>query len=152
MKEVEVHINEWIEKISKLQPELNGFSICPYAKAAKYTIIRCRVEDIIPVEDYDVVFYVVEDYLDLQSIQYWVNFYNELYTQYIFLEDHADYDTYINNIQTNNGKYNLILMQDLQKLRNSREILSNTEYYANWSDDMLREVLANDYEIVKKSG
>lgn len=152
MKEVEIHINEWIEKISKLQPELNGFSICPYAKSAKYTIIYCRIEDIIPVADYDVVFYVVEDYLDLQNIQYWVNFYNQLYTQYIFLEDHAGYDTYINGIQTNNSKYNLILMQDLQKLRESREILSNTEYYANWSDDMLREVLANDYEIVKKSG
>lgn len=152
MKEIEVHINEWIEKISKLQPELNGFSICPYAKSAKYTIIHCRVEDIIPVADYEVVFYVVENYLDLQTIQYWVKFYNQLYTQYIFLEDHADYDTYINDIQTNNGKYNLILMQDLQKLRNSREILSNTEYYTHWSDDMLREVLANDYEIVKKSG
>lgn len=152
MKEVEVHINEWIEKISKLQPELNGFSICPYAKSANYTIIHCRVEDIIPVADYDVVFYVVDDYTDLQTIQYWVKFYNQLYTQYIFLEDHADYDTYINDIQTNNGKYNLILMQDLQKLRNSREILSNTEYYTHWSDDMLREILADDYELITKSG
>lgn len=152
MNEIQIHIDEWIEKISKIRPELNGFAVCPYAKSAKYTIINCRIEDIVPVTGYDVVFYVVEDYLDLQTIQYWVNFYNQLYVQYVFLEDHADYDTYIDGIQTNNGKYNLILMQNTQKLHNSRETLSTTEYYTHWSDDMLREILADDYELITKSG
>ena len=152
MNEIQIHIDEWVEKISKIHPELNGFAVCPYAKSAKYTIINCRIEDIIPVTGYDVVFYVVEDYLDLQAIQYWVNFYNQLYVKYVFLEDHADYDTYINGIQTNNGKYNLILMQNTQKLHNSREILSVTKYYTHWSDDMLREILADDYELIAKSG
>lgn len=147
MREVEAHIGEWIEKISIIHPKLGNFSVCPYASAAKYTIIECNVEDIVPVKGYDVVFYVVEDYLDLTSIQYWVNFYNNLFNEYVFLEDCATYDTFLSGIQTNNGKYNLILMQNREKLRKHRHILRNLGYYENWDDDMLREILADDYEI-----
>lgn len=152
MNQVEAHIREWIAKISKIRPELGGFSVCPYASTAKIQIIECLAEDIEPIEGFDVVFYVVEDYFDLASIQYWVNFYNNLYDEYIFLEDHAGYNTFINGIQTNNGKYNLILQQNREKLRKHRQVLRDLGYYSHWNDEMMREILGEDYEIVKKSG
>jgi hypothetical protein len=152
MKEIEAHIREWVEKISTVRPELGGFSACPYASKANYTIIETLAEDIMPIDGYDVVFYVVEDYFDLQSVQYWVDFYNSLYDEYIFLEDFAGYNTFINGIQTNNGKYNLILMQHREKLRKHRQILRDLGYYAHWNDAMMREILGEDYEMVKKSG
>lgn len=152
MVEIEAHIREWVEKISTVRPELGGFSTCPYASKAKYTIIETLAEDIVPISGYDVVFYVVEEYFDLQSIQFWVEFYNNLYGEYIFLEDHADYNSFINGIQTNNGKYNLILMQNREKLRKHRQILRDLGYYAHWNDEMMREILGEDYEMVKKSG
>ena len=141
MNAVAEHIHEWIKKISIVHPELGNVSICPYAATANYNIIECVVEDIIPVKGYDVIFYVIEDYLDLQSVQFWVSYYNKLYTDYIFLEDHATYDSYIKGIQTNNGKYNLILMQDRKKLLKHREILRETGYYSHWNAEMLKEIL-----------
>ena len=150
MKEIEAHIREWIEKISTMRPELGGFSVCPYASMAKIQIIECKAKDIVPVTGFDVVFYVVESNATLTSIQYWVKFYNNLYNEYIFLEDCAEYDTFINGIPTNNGKYNLILMQNSAKLRKHREILRDLGYYAHWNDEMMREILEEDYQLVKK--
>lgn len=152
MSQVEAHIKEWIEKISHIRPELGGFSICPFASTAKYLITESLAEDIMPVTGYDVVFYVVEDYFDLQSLQFWVKFYNDLYPEYIFLEDHAEYDTFINGIQTNNGKYNLILAQNREKLRKHRNILRDLGYYAHWNDEMMQEILGEDYEKLGFSG
>jgi hypothetical protein len=152
MEQVEAHIREWIAKISKIRPELGGFSVCPYASTAKIKVIECLAEDIEPIEGFDVVFYVVEECVDLASVQYWVSFYNKLYDQYVFLEDFAGYDTFINGIQTNNGKYNLILMQNRDKLRKHRQILRDLGYYAHWNDEMMREILGEDYKIVKNSG
>lgn len=152
MKEIEAHIREWIGKISTVRPELGGFSVCPFASTAKIKIIECQSKDIEPINGFDVIFYVVEEWFDLQSIQYWVNFYNKLYPEYIFLEDHANYNTFINGIQTNNGKYNLILAQKRDKLRKHRRILRDLGYYAHWNDEYLREILGEDYETIRNSG
>lgn len=152
MTEVEAHIKDWIQKVSKVRPELGGFSVCPFASTAKYKIVECQAEDIIPISGYDVVFYVVEDYFDLESVQFWVDFYNNLYPEVLFFKDCGSYDTYIGDVQTNNGKYNLILMQDKEDLRKNRQRLAKTGYYHHWNDAYLREILGDDYEIVKKSG
>jgi len=150
MNEIETHIHEWIRKISKVRPELGNFSVCPFASEAKYKIIECQAEDIVLISGYDVVFYVIEDYFDLQSVQFWTNFYNKMYPEFIFLEDHATSNSFINGIQTNNGKYNLILMQDRQKLRKHRQILRNAGYYAHWNDEMMREILGEDINLFDK--
>ena len=152
MQEIHAHIGEWVEKISKVRPELGGFSICPYANKANFEIIECKAKDITPITGYDVVFYVIESYYDLTSIEYWVKFYNRVYGEYIFLEDCASYNTFLNGIQTNNGKYNLILMQNREKLRKHRAVLRDLGYYAHWNDEMMREILSEDYELVKNSG
>ena len=68
----------------------------------------------------------------------------------IFLEDAAEKPSYVGEIQSNNGIYNLILMQNRDKLRKMREKLGSTQYYDYWSDNFLREVLADDYELVQK--
>jgi ssDNA-specific exonuclease RecJ len=149
---VEAHIKDWISKISEFRPELGGFSVCPYASKAKYKIIECKAEDIMPISGYDVLFYVIEDYFDLQSVEFWVNYYNKKYPEYIFLEDHATSDSYINGVQTNNGKYNLILAQNREDLRKNRQKLATSGYYYHWNDEYLREILGNDYEMVKNSG
>lgn len=150
MSEVEVHIEEWIKKISSIRPELGNFSVCPFASEAKYKIIETLAEDIVPISGYDVVFFVVEDYFDLKSVEFWTNFYNKLFPEYIFLEDHASYDTFINGVQSNNGKYNLILMQNREKLRNHRKILVNLGYYSHWNDEFLKEILGDDIDLLDK--
>ena len=105
-----------------------------------------------PLNGCDVVIFVVEDYLDVDAIQFWCDFYNKKHDDYIFLEDCAYTDFHINGIKTNNGKYNLVLCQKKQKLLESRKILSKSGYYDHWDDEMVSEILGEDQNIVKKTG
>ena len=151
MIEIEEHIKDWINKISEVRPELGNFSICPYSSTASYEIIQAPIDDIIPIKGFDVDIFVVEDYLDATAIQMWCEIYNTIYKDYIFLEDCGNYHTFINGVQTNNGKYNLLLCQSKEKLRQKREILAKSGYYEHWNDAMMQEILGNDYEIVKNA-
>lgn len=126
--EKELFILNWIREVSKVRPELNGFAICPFASSSKYKIIECDVEEIIPLDGYDVIIYIIEDYFDLDAVQFWVNYYNSVYEGWKFFEDCGSYKTFIQGIQTNNSKYNLILAQPTQKLRKFRENLAKSSY------------------------
>ena len=147
--EKESYILNWIKEVSKVRPELNGFAICPFASKSKFKIIECSVDELFVLDGYQVLIFIVEDYLDLDTIDFWVNFYNSKYPNWKFFEDCGSYDTYINGIKTNNGKYNLILGQPTDKLRKFRENLAKTSYYDLWDDEYLKEILENDYDIIK---
>ena len=138
-------ILEWIKNVSEIRPELGGFSICPFAKSARYEILKIDIDKIYPISDFDVVIYIVEE-TDLETINWWVDFYNKKYNNWLFFEDCASYDTFINGVQTNNGKYNLILGQPKEKLRKFREILKKTDYYSYWDEDYYKEIMNSDCE------
>ena len=149
MSEKEQYILNWIKEVSVIRPELKNFAICPFASKSKFKIIECSIEELYTHNDYDVLIFIVEDYLNLSAIQFWINHYNSLYTEWKFFKDCRSYDTYINGIQTNNGKYNLILAQPSKKLRFFRQQLSKTSYYKQWNDDYLREILEDDYDLIE---
>jgi hypothetical protein len=146
----ELFILNWIKDVSKVRPELNGFSVCPFAANSKFKIVECSVEDIVPIDGYQVIIYIIEDTFKLKEVQFWVDFYNSKYDNWKFFEDCGSYDTFINGIQTNNGKYNLILAQPTEKLRKFREKLAQTSYYDLWDDDYLKEILEDDYDVIEK--
>jgi len=137
------HIEKWIQQVSQAHPELGGFSICPFAKRAKYKILFCSVNSIQPEESYDVIIYVIDEE-KLEEIQKWVEILNQKHPNWLFFEDCASYDTYINGIRTNNGKYNLILGQPKEKLRKFRDILKKTDYYSYWSKEYYDEIMSSD--------
>jgi len=103
---------------------LNGFAICPFAARSKYKVVECPASAIEVVEGLEVIIYVIEDHFNLEEVQKWVEICNSKYQDWKFFEDCGAYDTFIKGIQTNNGKYNLILGQPKQKLRKFREILA----------------------------
>jgi hypothetical protein len=148
--EKELYILNWIQKVSEVREELSGFAICPFASNSKFKIIECSAKDIVPIEGYQVIIFIIEDHLDLNLIDSWVSFYNSKYKNWKFFEDCGQYDTYINGIQTNNGKYNLILAQPSNKLRKFRESLAKTSYYDMWDEQYLKEILEDDYDIIEK--
>ena len=141
-------ILQWIHNVSEIRPEIGGFAICPFAKQSKYEIIECKSSDIRPIDGIDVIIYVIESDLTFDQVKEWVKIYNQRHPDWKFFEDCAFYDTYINGIQTNNGKYNLILTQPKAKLRKFREILSKTNYYNYWSNDYLKEILEEDINLL----
>jgi hypothetical protein len=133
-------LNSWIDKVSQSRPELGNFAICPYAKNSHYNIVKCPIDSLVPIGGYEVVIYLI-DSSDLNTINKWVEHYNEKYPEWLFFEDCADYDTFINGVQTNNQKYNLILGQPKEKLLKFREALKKTDYYSYWSDSYYSEIV-----------
>lgn len=136
------YIKNWINEVSQVRRELGGFSVCPFAAKAYYKIIECPIDKIEPIEGFDVNIYIIDEG-DLDVINNWVKQYNNKYEDWLFFEDCASNNTFINNVQTNNGKYNLILGQPKEKLMKFREILKKTEYYSYWSKDYYNEIVGD---------
>ena len=143
------YILHWIQEISKVRPELGNFSISPYASGANFSIQEQKLSEITPNDDFDVIIYVVEDSLDAQFLYDTVDNYNRNYPDYKFIPDHAKTKTYIQGIQTSNGKYNLVLCQSRNELTEARKKLAKTNYYDYWEKNYLKEVLENDYGIIR---
>ena len=142
------YILEWIRKISKVRPELGNFSICPYASGANFSIQEEKLCRIVPNSDFDVIIYIVEDNIDAEFLYDAVDDYNHNYPNYKFIADHGKTKTYIQGIQTSNGKYNLVLCQSRNELTEAREKLAKTNYYDYWDKNYLEEVLEDDYRII----
>ncbi len=144
-------IESWIESVTRENASLGGFPVCPYAKHSKYKIIECGVEEIDVHEDYDVVVYIVEDKFSPINLRKWCDFYNAQHEGYIFLDDQRDVGTYIKDVKTGNGRYNLILCQSKAKLRRFREMLSKTDYYDYWDKSYLETILGEDLDVICQS-
>ena len=143
------YILEWIRKISKVRPELGNFSICPYASGANFSIQEQKLCQIVPNSDFDVIIHIVEDNIDANYLYDAVDDYNFNYPDYKFIADHGKTKTYIQGIQTSNGKYNLVLCQPRKELTEARKKLAKTDYYNHWDKNYLKEVLEEDYGLIK---
>ena len=152
MTEKEAYVHEWIQEVSKEHEQLGGFAVCPYASKSKSLIVETPIDGIEPEPGHDVIIFIVEDFWRLDRVQNWVDIYNEKYPLYGFFADCASKKTFINGIQTNNKKYNLILSQSKKKLSKIRKELSKTEYYNYWDEKYLKEILGDDYDLVKSKG
>ena len=142
------YILHWISQISKIRPELGNFSICPYASGANFNIQEDQLLEIVPNSDYDVIIHIVEDDIDADFLYEAVDDYNLIYPEYKFIADHGKTKTYIQGIQTSNGKYNLVLCQPRKELTEAREKLAKTNYYDYWDKNYLEEVLEDDYKLI----
>ena len=143
------YILRWIQEISKIRPELGNFSICPYASGANFSIQEQKLSRIVPNSDFDVVIYIVEDNITANFLYDAVDDYNSNYPDYKFIADHGKTKTYIQGIQTSNGKYNLVLCQSRKELTEARKKLAKTDYYSYWDKDYLEEVLEDDISVTQ---
>jgi len=135
-------IKDWVEHISKPRQELGGMSVCPYAKGAEYELIETDGSDINPPPwDFDLIIYKLpDDYTDIE-VDDIAREYNKIFSDMVFLPDPKNRVTEINNVTTNNGKYNLILCQWRDNLDLARTKLKKTDYYTYWSESYLKEIL-----------
>jgi hypothetical protein len=144
----EQKINEWIKSTSKIRPELNGFAICPFASKSKNKIITCSIDNIEPIPDLDVIIFLVANDYSLREIKNWVQHYNKKYPNWKFFEDCYNQPTFIGKVKTNNDYFNLILAQPKDKLRKFREQLAKTDYYKQWNEEYLIEILGDDIDVL----
>ena len=117
-------LEDWIKTIQVHNPDLKGHSICPFAKANTYKIVKSSINDIKPLDqEFGVVIFVIEDELDTEYALQKIDELNKKYPKYKFFDDFRDDPSFINGIQTNKGKYNLILYQNSEFLSKMRSIL-----------------------------
>lgn len=141
---MEEHLRNWIDHLSKPQENLGGFSICPYAKGAEYQLINSDSSDIDPPPwNFELIIYKLPDDYTSEEIDAIAKEYNKIYPDLVFLPDPKNYYTEINGVQTNNGRYNLILCQYRDNLKKVREKLKNSDYYTFWSPDYLDKILSS---------
>jgi len=137
-----MNIEDWINRIKQPREELNGMSVCPFAKSTDYKIIETDGSDINPPPwDFELIIYKLPDLYTIEELNDIAAEYNNLYAEMIFLPDHKDKKTYINGIQTNNGTCNFILCQWRDNLETARSKLKKTNYYDFWDIDYLHEIL-----------
>lgn len=141
MDKVSKEIEEWIKYIIVPRDKLGTMCICPFAKEAKISIKYTTLSNIIPEEGVDVAIFVVNDDITLDELLDARNELNRKYKDYIFLEDHMSDPSYINGIQSNFGKANLMLCQKRNELLRARNTLGKTEYYSYWSKEMYRSIV-----------
>ena len=143
------YILHWISQLSKIRPELGNFSICPYASGANFSIQDQKLHQIVPNCDFDVIINVVEDDIEANFLYDAVDDYNRNYSDFKFIADHQKKKTYIQGVQTSNGKYNLVLCQPRNELTEARKKLSKTNYYKYWDKSYIKEVIEEDYPVVQ---
>jgi hypothetical protein len=134
-------IQDWILCLSKPKNELGKFAVCPYARFSKYQIEKRSISDLAPLAGVEVAIFVLEDSHTLEDLTEACRALNEVYSDYIFLDDHKDDDSFINGVQTNNGKYNLILCQSKEALLKARDTLHETKYYSYWDEKMYNRIV-----------
>jgi hypothetical protein len=145
MKSLMIDIHNWIVKISTKKKELGGYSVCPFAKSAKYKVFEVNLNEIVPdlfELDYDIIVFALKQKISINELKNKCRSLNKKYTDYVFLPEHKKHKTLIKNIQTNNGKHNLIICQYKKELNKAREILKKTNYYKNWSKKYLKEIMS----------
>ena len=134
-------VREWIRHISEKRGELGGHAICPYAFSASVHIEERALSEVTLIEeDVDVVIFIVGN-CSVAAMMATVDHLNMVHRDYMWLDDHKDEPTFINGVQSNFGKDNLILCQKRDKLLEARENLHKTDYYSHWHQEMYKRII-----------
>lgn len=133
-------VRKWIATLITPKEELGNHSICPFAAASTVAIMETPLGGVAPLDGCDVAVFIVGE-CSLEDLQARCRSLNVTYPRYLFLDDHRDDPSYINGVQTNNGKHNLILCQLRDKLLKARENLHKTDYYEYWSEDLYKQIV-----------
>lgn len=67
---------------------------------------------------------------------------NNLYSEFLFLDDHKDIEERIGDVDFSNNKYNILLCQKRDKVEAARKSLHKAGYYKNWSEDYYNSVVS----------
>lgn len=139
-----IDLKYWIDSLTIPRPELGGLSVCPYAKGIEYEIVETDGSDIDPPPwDFELIIYKLPDEYSAFEVISIATEYSKIYPTMVFLPDPKNRETFINGVNTNNGKFNLILCQYRDNLEKARMRLKNTNYYSFWDSKYLNEILSS---------
>ena len=150
--EAEAFIRDWcLTTLSEPHVVFNNLPACPYARAGflnhKVKFLHCGRPDwtqVIAAWDgkADVLVVLVHEPMEVAYFHALMEHGNHALRQagLIGLEDHPDYVEEVGGVRLNNGRYQLLLIQNEAALDKAREKLAAQGYYQNWPADYLEEV------------
>lgn len=149
--ESEEYLRRWIlDFLDKPQSLLNNLPPCPYARTAR--ILFLEVVDYINEiknyldswnDQYEVICFICGDIdplkfsKDIKELNdHWMPF------GFVCLEDHKDIQETFHHLDFRNGRYNIVLVQRLEKINQASLKLQSLGYYKNWTNDLYNDVVA----------
>lgn len=150
------YLKKWIlDYLDQPQSLLNNLPICPFAKNAllnEKILFMKSIDYVTDIEflfsnwdkKYEVVVVVIPyTVIATDLIQAMKDLNSKWLTSgYCCLEDHLDIPEDFHGIKFNNGKYNIIICQETNKLNEASEYLKEKGYYKNWSKKMYEDVVS----------
>lgn len=156
--EFEAYMKEWIlNDLSSPIAALNNFSKCPYAKTAflenKVRFVDgsanlpAVVEKVVAHwndQPTEVVVIHLGNSISSDDIETTVDALNQQYMpeDFIFLDDHVENEERMHDVVFNNGKYNVLFLQQKSKLDLAAKKLEKLGYYKNWTKEYYDEVVS----------
>lgn len=134
-------VRNWIARLIMPREELGNHSICPFAAAATVAIEETMIGGVSPIDGVDVAIFIIQEDVTIEQLVNRCKTLNNMYSEYIFLDDHKDDPSYINGVQSNYGIDNLILVQKKDKLLTARRNLKKTDYYTYWSEEFYKKIV-----------
>lgn len=133
-KSIYSFVQDWVAKVSLPRTELQGQSLCPFAKKAKWDFYLLNKFSLdISLCKKEVTIFALLGTISKMKLEKYVKQLKAQHPKYVFLPDHKNANTKIKGIATGNGKYNLILVQKRRKLTSARKYLTKKKYYENVS-------------------
>lgn len=161
-QKIKTELDRWmVEFVEANNSELDNWSPCPYARAARLggmigTVFATPAEfvdvireSIATLENKDVVVVCFDHhYINPEHLQEFVAGMNAtlMPADYVILEDHPDTPEYVNGVKMNFGLCGLLVIQRLSKLNNAADKLRAQGYYDSWDQKALGEVVNWRYE------
>ena len=156
LDDIEKDIANWIENFLEVgHPNLGGRSPCPFARSARVKSsyeVRLGTEaygDLMDIGreglgDNEVVIYAYprEFYTseEFQQVIEEVNLGFLIPVDLIALDDHPDDPEIVNEVQFNQGKYTLALVQSLSDLNARSKAMAEQGFYDDWPDEYLDDL------------
>lgn len=140
MTPIEV-VKNWLLQVQKPRKELNGKSVCPFARMPNIVVVeKLSIDNVKPAAHALTIY--VEDSInssfdDINSICMQLK---ATHDSCVFLPDHPQKKNYINGVETGNGHLPLIIVQNKKELLGARRSLEKTDYYDKWDKDYLDEI------------
>lgn len=144
-------IKTWQKYVSESRKELDGFPICPFAMTENinFEIISSEKALLIQVlkkekERVNLFMFIDKNKILTSSLaKGLVEFYNSISDEYSYFVDDYSNPQYMNEINTGNGKYIIIIAQKNNILNAARNKLKNTNYYDFLDKEYLKKIGVN---------
>jgi hypothetical protein len=144
-------LKTWQKYVSESRKELDGFPICPFAMTENinFEIIsseKTLLIQILKKEKEGVnLFMFIDKNKILTSLlaERLVEFYNSISDEYSYFVDDYSNPQYMNDINTGNGKYIIIIAQKNNILNAARNKLKKTNYYDFLDKEYLKKIGVN---------